>query len=93
MIGIPIQKANAATIAEALLNRGVYQFDSPKTLVSAEDRTLSANVLMQIYNTLNIRSLVISPLNHGSLRTEIKDLLVKCFANISRQQVRTDICV
>ena len=70
VVGIPIQKANAVTIAEALLNRIVYQFGPPKTLIIDEDRTLSADVLMHIYNTLNIRSQVISPLNHGSLRTE-----------------------
>ena len=67
---LPIQKANAVTIAEALLNRIVYQFGSPKTLIIDEDRTLLAGVLMHIYNTLNMRSQVISPLNHGSLRTE-----------------------
>ena len=44
MIGIPIQKANAITIAEALLNRVVYQFGPPKTLIFDEDRTLSADV-------------------------------------------------
>ena len=70
VVGIPIQKANAVTIAEALLNRIVYQFGPPKTLIIDEDRTLSADVLMYIYNTLNIRSQVISPLNHGSLRPE-----------------------
>ena len=70
VIGIPIQKVNAVTIAEALLNRVVYQFGPPKTLIIDEDRTLSADVLMHIYNTLNIRSQVISPLNHGSLRIE-----------------------
>ena len=70
MIGIPIQKANAITIAEALPNRVVYQFGPPKTLIIDQDRTLSADVLLHIYNTLNIRSQVISPLNHGSLRTE-----------------------
>ena len=62
--------ANAVTIAEALLNRVLYQFGPPKTLPIDEDRTLSADVLMHIYNTLNIRSQVISPLNHDSLRTE-----------------------
>ena len=31
VIGIPIQKANAIIIAEALLNRVVYQFGPPKT--------------------------------------------------------------
>ena len=70
VIDIHIQKANTVTIAEALLNRVVYQFGPPKTLIIDEDRMLSADVLMHIYNTLNIRSQVISPLSHGSLRTE-----------------------
>ena len=70
VIGKHIQKANAVTIAETLLNRVVYQFGPPKTLTIDEDRTLYVDVLMHIYNTLNIRSQVISPLNHGSLRTE-----------------------
>ena len=68
VIGIPIQKENAVTIAETLLNREVYQFGPPKTLIIDENRTLYADVLMHIYNTLNIRSQVVSPLNHGSLR-------------------------
>ena len=70
VIGIHIQKENAVTIAEALFNRVVYQFGPPKTLVIDKDQTLSADVLMHIYNTLNIRSQAITPLNHGSLRTE-----------------------
>ena len=70
VIDIPIQKADAVTIEEALLNRVVYQFGPPKTLIVDEDRTLSADVLMHKNNTLNIRSQMISPLNHGSLRTE-----------------------
>ena len=44
VIGIPIQKANAITIAEALLNTVVYQFGPPKTLIIDEDRTLSADL-------------------------------------------------
>ena len=70
VIGIPVQKANTVTIPEALLNRVVYQFGSPKNLILDEDRTFSADVLMHIYNALNIRSQVISALNHRSLRTE-----------------------
>ena len=53
-----------------MFNGLVYQFGPPKTLIVDEDRTFSADVLMHMYNTLNIRSQVISPLNHGSLRTE-----------------------
>ena len=69
VIGIPVQKANSFTIADALLSGVVYQF-VPKTLIIDEDRTLSADVLMHMCIDLNIRSQVISPLNHGSLRTE-----------------------
>ena len=67
---IPRQKANVVTIAEALPKRVVYQFCPPTILIIYEDRTLSLDDLMYIYNTLNIRSQVISPLYHGSLRTE-----------------------
>ena len=48
VIGIPIQKANAVTIAEALLIRIVYQFGLPKPIIIDEDRTLSAYALMHI---------------------------------------------
>ena len=48
VIGIPIQKANAVTIAEALLNRVLYLFSPPKTLITDENRTLSADVLMHV---------------------------------------------
>ena len=90
VIGIPIQKANAVTIAEAFLNRIVYQLGPPKTLIIDEDRTLSADVLMHIYNTLNIRSQAISQLNHGSLRTEryirsISEMLCKTSQNNRRK--------
>ena len=48
VIGIPMQRANVVTIAEALLNKVVYQF-GPKMLIIDEDRTLSADVLTHIY--------------------------------------------
>ena len=70
VIGLSIQKENVVTIAETLLNRVVYQLGPPQTLIIGVDRTLSAVVLMHIYNILNIRSQVISPLSNGSLRTE-----------------------
>ena len=63
-------KKQMLLLLQNLHSRVVYQFGPPKTVIIDEDRTLSADVLMHIYNTLNIRSQVISPLNHGSLRTE-----------------------
>ena len=70
VIGIPTQKPNAVAIAKALLHRVVYQFGPPTTLKIEEDRPLSADILVHVCNTLNLRSQVISPLNHRSLRTD-----------------------
>ena len=68
VIGISIQEANVVTILDALFNRVINQFGPPKTLIVDEDRTLSVDVIMYIYNTVNVRSQMITPLNHGSLR-------------------------
>ena len=57
-------------ISNYVTGRVVFQFGPPKTLIIDEDRTLSADISMHIYNTLIIRLQVIYPLNHESLRTE-----------------------
>ena len=54
MFGMPTQKANTVTLPDILLNIVVYLFGP--ILIIDEDRTLSADVLMHIYNTLNIPS-------------------------------------
>ena len=54
VISITIQKVNAVTIAEVLLDGVVSQFDPPKSSIIDENRTLSADVLMHIYHTLNV---------------------------------------
>ena len=92
VIGIPMQRTNAVTIAEALLNRVVYQFVPPKIHILVKDATLSADVLMHIYNTLNIRSQIMSTYNHGSPWPEsyigsISEML----CNTLRQQVKIGI--
>ena len=83
--GIPIQETNVVTIAEALLNRVVYQVRPPKTLIIVENRTLS--VLMHIYITLNIRS----QLNYPWELRGIYDQLVKYYVNTSGEQLKTGI--
>ena len=50
-------------------SRVLYQIGPPKMFIVDEDRTLSTDVSMHIYNTLNIRSQLTSPVNHGSLKT------------------------
>ena len=70
VIGIPLKQANSLTIAEAMLNRIVYVFGPPQMLIFDEDKALSADVMMEINKQLQIKPIVISPHNHGSLRTE-----------------------
>ena len=70
MIGIPIRDAKALTIADALIERICYHYGAPKTLIIDQDRALSANVMLHIYKHFHITTKVISPGNHGSLKTE-----------------------
>ena len=70
VIAVALREANSIHIAESLLNRVIYQFGVPERLIFDEDKSMSSNVMMHIYNTLGIRPIVISPTNHGSLRTE-----------------------
>ena len=64
------RKQNATIIAQAFLKRVVYQYGPSQILIIDECRTLCANIVMHIYSTLNIRSQIISPPNHQSLRTK-----------------------
>jgi len=89
IIGVPLVRANTTSIAEAILNRVVFQFGCPKMVIIDEDRALSSKVMMYIYTKLNIRSMVISPQNHGSLRTEryiktLSEMLCKHMADRGR---------
>ena len=70
VIGIAIRDGKSLTIADALLNRICFTFGSPKTLIIDADRALSSNVMTLIYERLKIRTKIISPGNHGSLKTE-----------------------
>ena len=70
IIGIPLRDTKAITLAEAFLNRVVYTFGPPDYLMIDADRALSAAVMIHIYATLMIQPKIISPGNHGSLKTE-----------------------
>ena len=88
-VGIPIRDAKALTIAEALLGRVIFMFGPPNTLIIDQDRALSANVMLHIYKTLDITTKVVSPGNHGSLKTErsirtISDIISKCLTGTGR---------
>ena len=81
-IAIPLIREDSLSIAEALLNRVVYQFGPPTMIIIDEGRAMSSEIMTYIYEALNMKPMVISPQNHGSLRTEwyirtISEMLTK----------------
>ena len=70
IIAIPLIKHDAVTISHALLVRVIFIFGPPKTLIIDEDRALSSKVMHYILDVLKINTKIISPHNHGSLKTE-----------------------
>ena len=70
IVAIPLIKHDAVTISHALLDRVVFVFGPPKTLIIDEDRALSSKVMHYILDALKVDTKVISPHNHGSLKTE-----------------------
>ena len=70
IVAIPLIKCDAVTISHALLDKVVFVFGPPKTLIIDEDRALSSKVMHYILDALKVDIKVISPHNHGSLKTE-----------------------
>ena len=70
VIAIHMVKHDAVTIARALLEKLIFIFGPPKTLIVDEDRALSAKVMHYILDTLKVNVKLVSPSNHGSLKTE-----------------------
>ena len=69
-IGVPLMNNTAVQIANALLDKLIFIFGPPKTLIVDEDCALSAKVIFYILDALKISLKIISPHNHGSLKTE-----------------------
>ena len=70
VIAIPLIKHDAVTIAHALLEKLVFIFGPPQTLIIDEDRALSAKAMHYILDALKVTVKLVSPSNHGSLKTE-----------------------
>ena len=81
-IAIPLFREDSFSIAEAILNKVVYQFGPPSMIIIDEGKAMSSEVMTYIYEALRIKPIMISPENHGSLRTEqyirtISEMLTK----------------
>ena len=70
VVAIPLIQYDAVSIAHALLDKLILIFGPPKTLIIDEDRALSAKVIHYILDTLKVSIKLVSPYNHGSLKTE-----------------------
>ena len=70
VIAIPMVQNDAVTIAHALLEKLIFIFGPPRTLIIDEDRALSAKVMHYILDALKVNVKLVSPHNHGSLKTE-----------------------
>ena len=86
VVAMPLVKQDSISIAEALLNKVVWQFGPPKTIIFDEGANFSSEVMSYIYQTLRMKPLVVSPGNHGSLKTEryirtISEMITKVISN------------
>ena len=82
VLAAPLYSNNSMSIAEAVLNKVVYQFGPPSYIIADEAQVNVSKLMELIYTALNIKPIIISPENHGSLKAEryirtISDMLVK----------------
>ena len=70
IVAIPLVKHDAISIAHALLDKVVFLFGPPKTLIVDEYRALSSKVMHFILDALKVNIKIVSSHNHGSLKTE-----------------------
>ena len=70
VVGIPLPNGRAETIANALFNRIVCIFGSPKVIICDEASALTSELMKMYYHALNTKLITISPFNHGSNKTE-----------------------
>ena len=70
IVAAALKERTSQHLAEALLKYVVWQFGPPQVLIFDEDRAMSSTLLEYLYQKLQITPKVISPYNHGSLKTE-----------------------
>jgi len=70
IIAIPLKTMTCTNVAEALLQRVVFQFGIPKRLVSDQGKSFDNKLLEYLMKCLKIEGTLVSPENHGSLVVE-----------------------
>ena len=70
VVGIPIADEQAETIADALFYKVICVYGTPKAIICDEAPAFTSTLMQAYFHTLNIQPYYISPMNHGSNRTE-----------------------
>ena len=82
---IPIVNQEAATIAEAFFFRVICKYGTPRAVICDEGPAFTSQLMRMYFHAMNIKPYYISPMNHGSNRTEryirtLSDILCKNLA-------------
>ena len=80
---IPLADQKAQTIAMALYFKICCEYGTPKAIVCDEAPAFQSVALQEYFRALNIQPIYISPMNHGSNRSEryirtLNDIITKC---------------
>ena len=78
----PIANQEAQTIADALYFKIFSRFGTPKAIICDEAPAFTSNLMKTFLHCLNVNFYYVSPMNHGSLRTEryirtLNDIMAK----------------
>ena len=84
VIAIPLKDTQARTIAEALIHRVITIFSMPNLLIVNKDRALTGQIINLLLQALQCTQKIISPYNHGSLKTEQQ---IQMIGNIINKQL------
>ena len=80
---IPLADQKAQTIAMALYFKICCEYGTPKAIICDEAPAFQSVALQEYFKALNIQPIYISPMNHGSNRSEryirtLNDIITKC---------------
>ena len=80
---IPLADQKAQTIAMALYFKICCEYGTPKAIICDEAPAFQSVSLQEYFKALNIQPIYISPMNHGSNRSEryirtLNDIITKC---------------
>ena len=80
---IPLADQKAQTIAMALYFKICCEYGTPKAIICDQAPAFQSVALQEYFKALNIQPIYISPMNHGSNRSEryirtLNDIITKC---------------